>query len=90
MRKSRFLRLFLFSCSGIWIGFSWFDKFAGSEFERTKCGPQGGGQEARSNPVGIVPSLGDCRAVARNDDLSCRCCNSLSPPINHPPLIINH
>ena len=28
-----------------------FDKFAGSKFERTKCGPQGGGQEARSNPL---------------------------------------
>ena len=25
-----------------------FDKFAGSEFERTKCGPQGEEQEARS------------------------------------------
>ena len=28
-----------------------FDKFAGSKFERTKCGPKGGGQEARSNPL---------------------------------------
>jgi len=26
-----------------------FDKIAGSDFERTKCGPKGGGQEARSN-----------------------------------------
>jgi len=29
-----------------------FDKIAWSDFERTKCGPQGGGQEARSNPPG--------------------------------------
>ena len=29
-----------------------FDKFAGSEFERAKRGPQGAGQEARSNPAG--------------------------------------
>ena len=26
-----------------------FDKIAGSDFERTKCGPKGGGQGARSN-----------------------------------------
>ena len=26
-----------------------FDKIAGGDFERTKCGPKGGGQEARSN-----------------------------------------
>ena len=26
-----------------------FDKIAGSDFERTKCGPKGVGQEARSN-----------------------------------------
>ena len=29
-----------------------FDKFVGNKFERTKCGPQGGGQDARSNPPG--------------------------------------
>jgi len=29
-----------------------FDKFAGSEFERTQCGPKGEGQDARSNPPG--------------------------------------
>ncbi len=30
-----------------------FDKFAGSEFERTQCGPsesEGGGQDVRNNP----------------------------------------
>jgi len=26
-----------------------FDKIAGSDFERTQCGPKGGGQDARSN-----------------------------------------
>ena len=34
-----------------WMRTVRFDKFAGSKFERTKCGPQGGGQEARSNPL---------------------------------------
>ena len=28
-----------------------FDKFAWSKFEQPKAGPQGGGQEARSNPL---------------------------------------
>ncbi len=27
------------------------DKIVGSDIERTKCGPKGGGQEARSNPA---------------------------------------
>ena len=29
-----------------------FDKIAGSDFERPQDGPKGGGQDARSNPLG--------------------------------------
>ncbi len=35
-----------------------FDKFVGNKFERTKCGPKGGGQDARSNPPGPAIQTG--------------------------------
>ncbi len=31
---------------------SGFDKIVGNDFERPKDGPKGGGQDARSNPLG--------------------------------------
>jgi hypothetical protein len=32
------------------------DKIAGSDFEQPKAGPEGGGQDARSNITCVVPS----------------------------------
>jgi len=46
-----------------------FDKIAWSDFERTKCGPQGGGQEARStkSPGAILNSQRLARRVEYMD-----------------------